>query len=314
MSDSQSFYGIYHGIDDGSQVGGIVTTDWNECARLTQGVSGPSETNGVCQRKFETESAARRFAETGEVPDPDAKPGVQKRRNSNQKSNSQESASEFHLQVLDGEDLVFWYLVEDDEIIDAGYRPEEARWFADVKRESLKGDVSVNIKESADASEEKLRAFCEKNAVLEDNCRDGKIGLDSSEEKSLEEKIEDAGADLCNEVTEAKPEDFPEGRWFAWYPRAFAGNVVGFLGDGELYLIHHAGEQKRVEVDSREEAIKLAAKHLRRDNEQADTGSDSLPDHACGKCGGTGYIPAYSHVAGGVCFRCDGTGRKPAHA
>lgn len=80
MSDSQSFYGIYHGIDDGSQVGGIVTTDWNECARLTQGVSGPSETNGVCQRKFETESAARRFAQTGEVPDPDAKPGVQKRR------------------------------------------------------------------------------------------------------------------------------------------------------------------------------------------------------------------------------------------
>ena len=28
----------------------------------------------------------------------------------------------------------------------------------------------------------------------------------------------------------------------------------------------------------------------------------------CGRCGGKGYINAYNHIQGGVCFRCDGTG------
>lgn len=28
----------------------------------------------------------------------------------------------------------------------------------------------------------------------------------------------------------------------------------------------------------------------------------------CPRCGGTGYLPAFSHVSGGVCFRCGGSG------
>ena len=28
----------------------------------------------------------------------------------------------------------------------------------------------------------------------------------------------------------------------------------------------------------------------------------------CPRCGGTGYMPQYNHVEGGVCFRCRGTG------
>lgn len=31
-------------------------------------------------------------------------------------------------------------------------------------------------------------------------------------------------------------------------------------------------------------------------------------DTKCPKCGGTGYIPGYEHVEGGVCFLCGGTG------
>lgn len=30
---------------------------------------------------------------------------------------------------------------------------------------------------------------------------------------------------------------------------------------------------------------------------------------ACPRCGGTGYLPEYRHVQGGVCFRCGGEGR-----
>ena len=29
---------------------------------------------------------------------------------------------------------------------------------------------------------------------------------------------------------------------------------------------------------------------------------------SCSRCGGTGYLPEYSHVAGGVCFACGGGG------
>ena len=32
----------------------------------------------------------------------------------------------------------------------------------------------------------------------------------------------------------------------------------------------------------------------------------------CPKCGGTGYIPAFSGIANGDCFRCDGTGKVRA--
>ena len=30
----------------------------------------------------------------------------------------------------------------------------------------------------------------------------------------------------------------------------------------------------------------------------------------CGKCGGRGFLPVYSHVQDGVCFRCKGTGEQ----
>ena len=33
----------------------------------------------------------------------------------------------------------------------------------------------------------------------------------------------------------------------------------------------------------------------------------------CPKCNGTGHIPAYSHIHGGVCFRCDGRGKVHAN-
>lgn len=29
----------------------------------------------------------------------------------------------------------------------------------------------------------------------------------------------------------------------------------------------------------------------------------------CPKCGGTGYLPEYRHICGGVCFKCGGSGR-----
>ena len=33
-------------------------------------------------------------------------------------------------------------------------------------------------------------------------------------------------------------------------------------------------------------------------------------DDVCSRCGGTGYLPEYNHVEGGVCFACGGSGRS----
>jgi len=39
-------------------------------------------------------------------------------------------------------------------------------------------------------------------------------------------------------------------------------------------------------------------------------GTKHWESHVCPKCGGSGEIPCYSHVEGGVCFLCMGTGSK----
>ena len=39
-------------------------------------------------------------------------------------------------------------------------------------------------------------------------------------------------------------------------------------------------------------------------------GTRTYQSEVCPKCGGSGYLPEYSYVEGGVCFCCDGTGRK----
>src|SRR5690349_16136816 len=31
----------------------------------------------------------------------------------------------------------------------------------------------------------------------------------------------------------------------------------------------------------------------------------------CGKCGGSGHIPFYNRIQGGVCFACNGKGKRP---
>lgn len=38
--------------------------------------------------------------------------------------------------------------------------------------------------------------------------------------------------------------------------------------------------------------------------------SDMVVKDTCWRCNGQGYIPAYSHIYGGVCFKCCGVGGK----
>lgn len=41
-------------------------------------------------------------------------------------------------------------------------------------------------------------------------------------------------------------------------------------------------------------------------------GTHVFADCNCRKCGGTGFIPGYEHVQGGVCFKCEGSGVSTA--
>jgi hypothetical protein len=42
---------------------------------------------------------------------------------------------------------------------------------------------------------------------------------------------------------------------------------------------------------------------------EGDIFDDDFNDDVCMRCGGTGYLPEYNHVEGGVCFSCGGSGR-----
>lgn len=72
----------------------------------------------------------------------------------------------------------------------------------------------------------------------------------------------------------------------------------------------------RVQDARREDRAARAAEKQRRRSEllEADQARVSRArqqsdyDYHCPRCGGTGHLPEYSHVAGGVCFRCNGSG------
>lgn len=42
-------------------------------------------------------------------------------------------------------------------------------------------------------------------------------------------------------------------------------------------------------------------------------GTHYYVDKKCPKCGGTGYVPGYEHVEGGICFLCGGSGIHPTN-
>ena len=37
---------------------------------------------------------------------------------------------------------------------------------------------------------------------------------------------------------------------------------------------------------------------------------DNNSRNTCYKCGGTGYLPEYNHISGGICFACNGAGEE----
>jgi len=99
-----SYYGINYG-KGGFQ--GVVQS-WSRCAELTQGVSG------AIFKKFDDKSKAKYFAQTGEEPDPEAKPGKQKTRSSKRDSNPSEVVDVY----VDGsckDDGFGWAFVVEDE-------------------------------------------------------------------------------------------------------------------------------------------------------------------------------------------------------
>ena len=67
-------------------------------------------------------------------------------------------------------------------------------------------------------------------------------------------------------------------------------------------------------------AVKSAYEYIAKNNDFSEyehlpllrvdrNGTHYYSDPTCPKCGGTGYLPGYAHVEGGVCFLCGGSGR-----
>lgn len=54
--------------------------------------------------------------------------------------------------------------------------------------------------------------------------------------------------------------------------------------------------------------LKCLAAFLKSDDVKKEINSKVTTPHQCGKCNGTGFIPAFAHYAEGVCFDCMGIG------
>ena len=59
------------------------------------------------------------------------------------------------------------------------------------------------------------------------------------------------------------------------------------------------------EAEAERESIKLA-----QFNERYNKTFKRIPLHNCGRCGGTGILPAYMHRSRGKCYPCNGSGKQ----
>ena len=88
--------------------------------------------------------------------------------------------------------------------------------------------------------------------------------------------------------------------------RSYISDRIKHLHSGRKLVAGNASDQKHKIESSQELATILS--HMRRHSFLSEFRDMETFDDVCMRCGGTGYLPEYNHVEGGVCFSCDGSG------
>jgi len=79
------------------------------------------------------------------------------------------------------------------------------------------------------------------------------------------------------------------------------------LSDIKKKVSQSEGSQKSNTIHSQLERI-ISSERMRVDNLFNKFQLSGLDEISCSRCGGSGHLPQYNHVSGGVCFLCGGSG------
>lgn len=107
-----------------------------------------------------------------------------------------------------------------------------------------------------------------------------------------------------------------DGRYLINYPDA----IMIKLGDNDPFYVTQeiwAEFTGGAKINSRFQSFKITAelykslkmKALVNPQKTNNTISSDFCSDVCEKCGGLGYIDAYKHINGGICFECNGKGK-----
>lgn len=115
-----------------------------------------------------------------------------------------------------------------------------------------------------------------------------------------------ADSDMIDQNPNAS--NWPPSLWdnFSRYPRSIE------TLEAKGYLVPHTNKRGEiVGYTVTELAYQFAADNISEIiSEHNNNRNMRVLENSCPKCGGTGYIREFSHVAGGVCFYCNGKGHK----
>ena len=89
--------------------------------------------------------------------------------------------------------------------------------------------------------------------------------------------------------------------------RSYISDRIKHLHSGRKIVAGNASDQN-YNVDSSKELASILS-IMRRHSFLSEFREMETFDDVCMRCGGTGYLPEYNHVEGGVCFACGGSGR-----
>ena len=88
--------------------------------------------------------------------------------------------------------------------------------------------------------------------------------------------------------------------------RSYISDRIKHLHTGGKHVAGNTSDQKH-EVKSSKKLASILS-HMRSRSLLSEFRDMGTSDDVCIRCGGTGYLPEYNHVEGGVCFSCGGSG------